>query len=145
MEFREWVEATQDIADRGAGCVFTDGQRILLLLRSQGTKNPNTWGIPAGHAQEGETPLQTAHRETKEETGVDPSFLNKKKLGESNERQGRWVVFVYLVDKPFECKLNEEHSAYKWIEFDNLQRYPLHPLFKRNMTYYLSLISSKKP
>ena len=130
----------KDLQDRGAGCVFTDGECILLLLRSADSKNPRTWGIPAGHAREGETPMRTAFRETKEEIGVDPRSLSLKQLGQSSERNGRWVVFVFQVNKQFSCKLNNEHTDSKWVPIDDLLSYPLHPLFKRNMRLYLSMM-----
>lgn len=133
----------KDLKDRGAGCVFTDGEHILLLLRSTDSKSPRTWGIPAGHAREGETPIQTAFRETREEIGVDPKSLSLKRLGQSNERNGRWIVFVFRVPKQFPCHLNREHTDYEWVHINDLTQYPLHPLFKRNMSLYLRMIGSK--
>lgn len=131
-----------DLANRGAGCIFTDGESILLLKRSKNTSNPGTWGCAGGHAEEGETPLQTAHRETKEEVGVNLNSLNYKKLGQSNEKNNRWIFFIYQVPKQFRCKLSDEHTAYKWIPIKELAKHNLHPLFKKNLPKYLSIINN---
>jgi 8-oxo-dGTP pyrophosphatase MutT (NUDIX family) len=50
------------------GVVFrcTDGEvRWLLILDSHGN-----WGFPKGHIEAGESPSETARRETEEETGI---------------------------------------------------------------------------
>lgn len=41
--------------------------KVLLILHSQG----NHWGFPKGKANPSETPLETAKRELKEETGLN--------------------------------------------------------------------------
>lgn len=42
-----------------------DGPRFLVIQHRAGH-----WGFPKGHAEPGETPLQTARRELAEETGI---------------------------------------------------------------------------
>src|SRR3989339_484973 len=46
-------------------------EEILLVHRQR----YDDWSLPKGHLEEGETPLQAALRETKEETGFDCKFL----------------------------------------------------------------------
>jgi bis(5'-nucleosidyl)-tetraphosphatase len=45
--------------------------QVLLILHKQG----NHWGFPKGKANPGETPLQSASRELKEEVGLEISEL----------------------------------------------------------------------
>ncbi len=46
----------------------TGGKRRYLLLKNA---RHGAWGFPKGHSEDGETLLETAHRETLEETGID--------------------------------------------------------------------------
>lgn len=53
----------------GVQAVIRDGDRILLGLRSN-TFGRGTWGLPGGHIEPGETVLEAAAREVREETGL---------------------------------------------------------------------------
>ncbi|WP_158203322.1 NUDIX hydrolase N-terminal domain-containing protein [Halomarina oriensis] len=52
----------------GAGAVVTDDEGRLLL---QHRADDETWGIPGGWVEPGESPDETVRRETREETGLD--------------------------------------------------------------------------
>lgn len=52
-----------------------ESPRKTLLLHH---KKYNVWISPGGHTEKDENPVETAIRETKEETGIDISFLRKK-------------------------------------------------------------------
>ena len=54
----------------GVSILLKKGDRILLEKRQHTTHGNGTWGPPSGHIDFGETPEQTAIRETLEETGV---------------------------------------------------------------------------
>ncbi len=51
----------------GADCVVRNGNDILLLKR----EDFRVWTIPGGGTEAGESPAETAIRETREETGVE--------------------------------------------------------------------------
>lgn len=138
--FKGEADENEDVESRGAGCLFTDGNSILLLLRSTIGKNPDTWGLPAGHAKQGESPLETANRECKEEIGVDPNDVGATRIASFPERQGRWTIFMYRVERPFKCTLNQEHTQYEWVPIDDLFQRNLHPIFARNASVYLRKI-----
>jgi 8-oxo-dGTP diphosphatase len=58
----------------GSSILFVNGQRqILLFLRDDLPliPYPNTWDVPGGHVEEGETAAQCIVREMKEEMGLD--------------------------------------------------------------------------
>ena len=59
------------------GCVIFDKathSKVLIVYE----KNRNFWGFPKGHIEKGETEVQTALREVKEEVGIDVKVLDEK-------------------------------------------------------------------
>ena len=126
--------------EKGAGIIFTDGKKILLLKRAEGD-NPDTWGQPGGHAEEGETTIDTAIREAQEECGD----FQGHRIGEFEEKDGlnRWTTYIYKIKTPFDCKLSHEHSDWKWFDIDKLKYVDLHPKFKKNLNAYIKLIKKK--
>lgn len=52
--------------EKSCGAVVFDGDKILVIQQAAGH-----WGFPKGHVEEGETEVETAIREIKEETNVD--------------------------------------------------------------------------
>lgn len=53
-------------------CLHVDYKgKFLMLHRADHKSAGDTWGVPAGKVEPGESILETAQRETKEETGID--------------------------------------------------------------------------
>jgi 8-oxo-dGTP pyrophosphatase MutT (NUDIX family) len=52
-------------------CFVQYQDKILLLRRQDHKPQPNTYGVPAGKIDKGETPIQAMQREGKEETQID--------------------------------------------------------------------------
>lgn len=103
-----------------AGIVYLAGGCVLLLMRAPTAgSSPNVWGLPAGGVEEGETTLQTATRESVEETGHAPSSLVPLM------DDGTFALFLCAGDV-FGPTLNEEHTGYLWAPLDALPE-PLHP------------------
>lgn len=119
----------------GAGTAITDGSRILLLQRADN----RTWCLPGGHPKEGETPLETARRETKEESGFLPN--GKPEVCVSSPNTFRTCVFV--IDDTFECKLSSEHLASKWVSLDRVRNLNLYKPLRENWTDLLNAILKK--
>ncbi len=125
---------------KGAGILFTDGKKVLLLKRADGD-HQNTWGQPGGKVEDGETYIDAATRESKEECGQ----VKGNRIAEFEEKDGlhRWTTFIYFVEKPFKCTLSKEHKMWKWFNLDDLEHINLHPKFKENLDAYLRLIKNK--
>lgn len=126
---------------KGAGIFFTDGHRVLLLKRSEKGDQEDTWGLPGGKAEYGESAIANAIREAEEECGT----VKGKRFDslESQDGHHHWTTFFFKVDKPFECKISDEHKDWKWVRFDELDKYDLHPKLEDQIGRYLRLLSRK--
>ena len=120
---------------RGAGILYTDGKKILLLYRSEKTKaHQLTWAPTGGSIEDGEDFLEAAKRESKEEIGV----LKGHQI--AGFIKDPFVMFIFKVDKPFEAKLNDEHTKFEWIDLNKVSNYKLHPNFEKEWPKYLRAI-----
>lgn len=128
---------------KGAGILFTDGKQILLLKRAKGSDNPYTWGIPGGGAKEGESAIDNAKRETSEECALDCIPGQRVEDLECGDGGHHWTTFLYVVPKPFDVGLSEEHVESKWINLCELKDFDLHPKFKNALPRYLNCIRRK--
>ena len=93
--------------------------RYLLLCNLRGE-----WGFPKGGTKGGETILETALRETREETGIEELELQKgfkEQIHYSCQRNNRkfWKTVDYFLafNKNREVKLSSEHKEYLWLPY----------------------------
>jgi len=113
---------------RGAGLVIVCGSKVLLGTRS---KSPfkGSWCIPGGSAEKGETDLETALRETLEETGLDVGKLCPG--GPLSSWKLRlpffsWTSFIYEIDAEKQT-VASEFSYLGWERPCNLKKKPFRP------------------
>jgi len=108
----------------GIGVLVKRDGKILLQKRI-GAHGTNTWSPPGGHMEYGETPEQTAIRETKEEVNVE--INNPRVVGVTNdihhaESKHYITIFVEADYAGGEPKLNEPDRTadVKWFSLDEL-------------------------
>ena len=111
--------------EKSCGVVLLNSNKVLLLQHvSKGRKGH--WDFPKGHVDKGETEIETALRELKEETGIKHvkiiddfrdtisyTFLRDQK------RIGKEVVFFVATTIENEVNLSNEHADFKWLEYDS--------------------------
>ena len=127
LEFRGLTQGV------GALIYAKDTKRYLFLLR-QGGSWANTWALPGGKVDIGETVIVGLAREIEEELGgriQDPKLIPIEKYTSDN---GRFVyhTFFVSVDYEFLPKLNDEHMGYAWLPLDAAPK-PLHPGIQRTL------------
>ena len=123
---------------KGAGIFFTDGKKVLLLKRSEKGDNFGTWCLPGGKVEQGETFIDAARREAKEECGK----VKGQRFEDIKEKDGlhEWVTFFFKIEKPFKCKLSNEHSNWKWVDIEKMEKMNLHPKVKESLDRYQSAV-----
>jgi dATP pyrophosphohydrolase len=101
------------------------GWRVLTLERAAGVRSTGAWEIVHGRIERGETPVQAAVRELREETGFTPARLysitvNPFYLGRTDTVQLA-VAFAAVVDSAT-FTLGNEHRAGRWETFAAARR-----------------------
>ncbi|KAG8222941.1 hypothetical protein J437_LFUL000236 [Ladona fulva] len=95
----------------------------LLLQTSYGEHH---WTPPKGHVDPGESDMETALRETEEESGLKKSDLRiyedfKETLEYKVKGKPKIVIYwlAELSNANAEVKLSREHQDYKWLPLDD--------------------------
>jgi len=104
-----------------------DTQRYLYLMRND-PKHPNTWGLPGGKSDPGETLIDTMIRECQEELGSMPDYLRLVPLEKFTTADAGFAYHTFFcsVAKEFVPELNNEHLGYAWIASGTWPK-PMHP------------------
>jgi len=99
----------------------------LFILRGEYVDNPLTWALPGGRSNTDEKYIETAVRETREETGFDLTDCPAKLI---YIHKTDWPLtvhktFAFQVKKQFKPALDWESEDYKWCALDELPT-PMH-------------------
>jgi 8-oxo-dGTP pyrophosphatase MutT (NUDIX family) len=109
----------------GIVIVYRSNESYEFLLLQHKNKR-GTWSFPKGHMEEGETEIETAKRETFEETNIsDIDILDKPIIFEEYEIERKGLKYLktngYFVGfvKNKNIKIEEsEIKDYKWADFE---------------------------
>lgn len=114
---------------------------IVLQHRGPYVHNPNTWSIPGGALDKGESYLQAALREGMEEVqlsaklteGDNPLLVVRESVTLTDHGAWKYVTIIVDVIRDFEPKVppgDAESLAVEWVPLDEVTTRKLHPAFR---------------
>lgn len=109
--------------EKSCGTIIIDSNKRVLLV-----KQKLGWvGFPKGHMEQGETEMETARRETKEETNLDVIVDEKKRYTISYITSTQIdKEVVYFRAKPISSSLlpqEAEIAEIMWVDIDEAKPY----------------------
>lgn len=100
--------------EKSCGAVIFDGDKVLVIQQVAGH-----WGFPKGHVEDGETEIETAVREIKEETNLDVEIdENHRYVEHYSPEEGVEKDVVFFVAKKVggDVKVQEEEvREIEWL------------------------------
>lgn len=126
--------------------LFNEEGKILILKRSvrEDVYKPNTWVIPGGHVDEGESFIEAAKRELKEESGI--SIDKCYNVGTYEDDKCHIEYFSSFVDsKENNVTLDDEETVnYTWVDFEELKNYDMIFNMKENILKIFNIKKEKQ-
>ena len=105
--------------EKSCGCIVLNNQKEVLLIKH----NAGHWGLPKGHIEKGETEVETAIREVKEETNIDVEINTNYRYSLTySPKEGitKEVILFVANNKTNNLKEQiEEVQEVKWFNFDD--------------------------
>ena len=119
MLWRENFSITGQKYTQVSGYVFNEHGDLLIV------KNGDTWTIPGGHPEPGETRLDTLGRELMEEACItlkDVNYLGAVEVIENDEKYFQ-LRYTAKVDNLLDFNQEWEISERKFVPLDELSKY----------------------
>jgi 8-oxo-dGTP pyrophosphatase MutT (NUDIX family) len=115
-------------SDFSAGGVVVRGDEVIVIVPARrGRHDEKVLGLPKGHLDGDETPLEAALREVREETGVETDPIDE--LGEiryeyerRNVTVDKRVVFYLLQYRSGELQHDHEIDEVRWMPLEEAVR-----------------------
>ena len=108
--------------------ILRPGDNHILMGHRTSRHGQGSWGLAGGHIEFGEDPLYTAHRETKEETGMDIPLSSLSLLGITSdvfvESHKHYITLFYVALMPAGAIPGrtepDKFDAWEWFDLQQL-------------------------
>lgn len=105
------------IKERSCGCIIIEDGKVILVQETEGH-----WGFPKGHVEKGETDIETAKREIREEINLEVEIDENKKyeLNYMTPKGNEKTVILFMAHISggiFKAQETEVKNA-KWFPLD---------------------------
>lgn len=120
-----------------AGALFLDRARRVLLVHPI---YKDTWDIPGGYVEEGESPASACRREVAEELGLDREPRRLLAVDWApHEQEGDKLLFLFdcgdLADDENRIRLDrDELDRWQWVVLDDLDNFVIPRIARRIRT-----------
>jgi ADP-ribose pyrophosphatase YjhB (NUDIX family) len=122
--FEHGLEVAEQNKLGGGGAWVEDDDGRVLFIRHP--NSPDTWGLPGGGYEPGETLVETARREVREETGVEVRVtgvwkLTHRTVGHRDDPDRRFHVFdAWLEAEPVESAPEPDPDPADWEDHEEI-------------------------
>lgn len=103
--------------EKSCGTIIIDNDKVLLLKHNEGH-----WDFPKGHVENEETEIETALRETKEETNLDVQINETNRyMIRYSPKENTTKDVIFFVAQPITNDVKpqvEEIAEIRWLTFE---------------------------
>jgi 8-oxo-dGTP pyrophosphatase MutT (NUDIX family) len=120
--------------ESAGGVVLSKINRVLVV-----SQRGNSWSLPKGHIEQGESKLEAAIREITEETGIRRLTLVKglgcysryrigQEAGQEDKSELKTIhMFLFKTDEQKLRPVNPDHPELRWTHLDDVETLLTHP------------------
>ena len=113
--------------EKSCGCIILKGDKVLLI----GAKDDDGklfWSFPKGHQEGGETDIETAIRETKEEINLDVKIIDDRPIttGHFVHNGTGYKKILLFIAEPLNDKIRvqeDEVEKAEWVKIDEAGKF----------------------
>jgi 8-oxo-dGTP pyrophosphatase MutT (NUDIX family) len=128
MSSKRGTDEAEPLEISAGGVVVRDNQVLAIVPVKRGADGKRVLALPKGHFDPGETALEAAKREVREETGVEAEPVTElgearysyKRAGQTIPKSVKFFLFSYLDGDT--SKHDEEVEEVHWLDLEEAQR-----------------------
>ena len=123
--------------------IYNDNGQILLLRRSDKTSRAHGWDYAGGGVDKGESPVDAAIREVREETGLAVDTVKVVSTSHGYTEDKEHVMIGYSAHTSGdEVRLSWEHESYQWMTVEEARTLDLPEAHRLIMDAYEDMVGS---